>query len=73
MPRPRKCRRIEGCPKASFFKPQGIPLRELTEVYLTMDGFEALRLADYEGLSMEEGAERMLQHLMRLPGKRNGA
>jgi predicted DNA-binding protein (UPF0251 family)/predicted Fe-Mo cluster-binding NifX family protein len=59
MPRPRKCRRIEGCPKASFFKPQGIPLRELTEVYLTMDGFEALRLSDYEGLGMEEGAERM--------------
>jgi predicted DNA-binding protein (UPF0251 family)/predicted Fe-Mo cluster-binding NifX family protein len=59
MPRPRKCRRIEGCPKASFFKPQGIPLRELTEVYLTMDGFEAMRLSDYEGLSMEEGAERM--------------
>lgn len=59
MPRPRKCRRIEGCPKASFFKPQGIPLRDLTEVYVPMDGFEALRLADYHGLSTEEGAARM--------------
>ena len=59
MPRPRKCRRIEGCPRALFFKPHGIPLRELTEVYMPMDGFEALRLADYQGLSMEEGAERM--------------
>ena len=26
---------------------------------MTMDGFEALRLADYEGLTMEEGAARM--------------
>lgn len=59
MPRPRKCRRIEGCPKARFFKPQGLPLRELTEVHIPMDGFEALRLADYQGLSMEEGASRM--------------
>lgn len=59
MPRPRKCRRIEGCPKSLFFKPHGIPLRELTEVYMPMDGFEALRLADYHGLSMEEGAARM--------------
>ena len=59
MPRPRKCRRIEGCPKASFFKPNGIPLRDLTEVYMPMDGFEALRLADYQGLNTEEAAARM--------------
>lgn len=59
MPRPRKCRRIEGCPRASYFKPQGIPLTELVETYLSMDGFEALRLADYQGLTMEEGAARM--------------
>ncbi len=59
MPRPRKCRRIEGSPGASYFKPQGIPLRDLTEVYVSMDGFEALRLADYQGLTMEEGASRM--------------
>ena len=59
MPRPRKCRRIEGCPKSCFFKPQGVPMQELAEVYLTMDGFEALRLADYEGLTTGEGAERM--------------
>ncbi len=59
MPRPRKCRRIAGCPKACCFKPQGVPLSDLAEVYVPMDGFEALRLADYQGLSMEEGASRM--------------
>lgn len=59
MPRPRKCRRIEGSPGATYFKPQGIPLSELTEIYVSMDGFEALRLADYHGLTMEEGARQM--------------
>lgn len=59
MPRPRKCRRIAGCPKACCFKPQGVPLADLAEAYMPMDGFEALRLADYQGLSMEEGAARM--------------
>lgn len=59
MPRPKKCRRIEGSPTVTYFKPQGIPLRDLTEVYLTMDGYEALRLADYEGLTTGEGASRM--------------
>lgn len=59
MSRPRKSRRIEGCPKAAYFKPQGVPLADLVETYLAMDGFEALRLADYHGLSMEEGAARM--------------
>lgn len=59
VPRPRKCRRIAGCPKACCFKPQGVPLADLAEAYMPMDGFEALRLADYQGLSMEEGAARM--------------
>ncbi|GAB1410172.1 hypothetical protein MASR1M90_13260 [Desulfovibrionales bacterium] len=59
MARPKKCRRIQGCPKASSFKPQGIPLRDLVELHVPMDAFEALRLADYQGLTMEEGAEKM--------------
>jgi predicted DNA-binding protein (UPF0251 family) len=33
-----------------YFKPRGIPLSELDEVVLTVDGLEALRLADAEGL-----------------------
>lgn len=59
MARPRKYRRIKGTPGASYFKPQGIPLRDLVEVHVGLDGFEALRLADYHGLSMQEGADRM--------------
>ena len=59
MPRPRKCRRITATPDVTYFKPRGVPLRELTEAYLSLDGFEALRLADLEGLSHEAAAQQM--------------
>ncbi|HOX42565.1 MAG TPA: DUF134 domain-containing protein [Myxococcota bacterium] len=59
MPRPPCCRRVSGSPAASVFKPAGIPARELDEVVLALDEFEALRLADLEGLYQEQAAERM--------------
>jgi uncharacterized protein len=59
MPRPRCCRRISGMPAASLFKPAGIPARGLDEVVMTLDEFEALRLADLEGQYQEQAAERM--------------
>ena len=59
MPRPCKCRRVGGLPPASYFKPAGIPLRELEEILLSVDGLEALRLADAEGLTMAEAAGHM--------------
>jgi predicted DNA-binding protein (UPF0251 family)/predicted Fe-Mo cluster-binding NifX family protein len=42
-----------------YFKPRGVPLAELVEVYLTVEGLEALRLADLEGLGQAEAAGRM--------------
>ncbi len=59
MPRPFCPRRIAGRPGASVFKPIGVPLRELDEVVLTLDEFEALRLADLNGLYQEQAAEQM--------------
>ena len=59
MPRPPRCRLVQDTPSVTYFKPQGIPLRDLAEVYLGVDGFEAIRLADLEGLTMEEAAGRM--------------
>ena len=59
MPRPCKCRRVERFPHAVFFKPAGIPLTELDELCLSVEGLEALRLADAEGLSMDDAAARM--------------
>ncbi len=59
MPRPRKCRRVERPPIFVQFKPQGIPWRGLEKVILSLDEFEAIRLADHEGLEHAEAAERM--------------
>jgi uncharacterized protein len=59
MVRPQRCRRIGTLPPNSVFKPAGVPARDLDEVVLTVDEFEALRLSDYEGLYQEQAAERM--------------
>lgn len=60
MSRPQCCRRVAGRPIASVFHPAGIPVRELDEIVLTLDEFEAIRLADLEGLYQEQAAERMI-------------
>jgi predicted DNA-binding protein (UPF0251 family) len=59
MPRPKRCRRIGSSPGSSYFKPRGIPLSVLEEVVLSVDEFEAIRLADLEGLYQELAAEKM--------------
>ncbi len=59
MPRPRFCRRVAGAPIAPVFKPAGIPASQLEEVVLTLDEFEAIRLADGEALYQEQAAEKM--------------
>ena len=59
MPRPFKCRRVCGTPGADYFKPRGIPLSDLQEIGLTLDEFEAIRLADLEGLYQEDAAKKM--------------
>ena len=46
-------------PQATFYKPQGVPLRMLESVALAVDELEAIRLADLEGLYQEEAAQRM--------------
>jgi uncharacterized protein len=45
-------------PNSSCFKPKGIPFVQLEEIYLNLDKFEAVRLADYEGFHHEKAAER---------------
>ncbi len=59
MSRPRKCRWVVREPGVTFFKPQGIPLKTLEHVQITVDELEALRLSDYEGLSHELVAQQM--------------
>jgi len=59
MARPFKCRQIEFSPQTTYFKPAGIPLRELEEVVITLDEVETLRLAHLESLYQEQAAEKM--------------
>ena len=59
MVRPVISRRVRGKPVITYFKPQGVPMQELSEIILTEDGLEALRFADFEGLYQDEAAKRM--------------
>ena len=59
MARPRNCRRVGSMPESNYFKPRGIPLSVLEEVILTVDEFEAIKLADLENLYQEQAAEKM--------------
>ncbi len=59
MVRPRKCRMVDAPPDVTYFKPRGVPLSDLSEISLSLEGFEALRLADYQGMKHEAAAVRM--------------
>jgi len=46
-------------PGVSYFKPAGIRMRELKEVVIPVEEYEALRLKDLESLEQKECAEKM--------------
>ena len=56
--RPKKVRYIQNMPKTLQFSPRGRPGRP-EEVELSIDQFEALKLADFQGFSQSEGAVAM--------------
>ncbi len=59
MVRPRLCRRVRFQPGVTYFKPRGIPLKNLEETILQVDEYEAVRLKDLEGLEQENAARKM--------------
>jgi len=59
MPRPQYNRVVHEPPLFSEFKPLGVKGRQLEQILLTLDEFEAFRLADNVGLSHAEAAEEM--------------
>lgn len=59
MVRPQKNRLVAFGPDVSYFKPRGIPLLDLSEVQLTVDEFEAIRLADLLDMSHEAAGRQM--------------
>ena len=59
MPRPRLCRKIGFKAKANYFKPSGIPMRNLKITSLTHEEMEALRLKNVKNLDQNKAAQRM--------------
>jgi len=59
MPRPRLQRRICSLPQAFFYKPQGVPMRTLEVVELTLEEFEALNLNNVQDLKQIDCAKKM--------------
>ena len=56
--RPKKKRFIKGDPKIGQFSPRGRPGRP-DEVGLTIDHYEAIRLADYKGMEQRQACKLM--------------
>jgi len=59
MPRRKRKRQIGFTAEVRYFKPAGLPMRELEEVVLEQDEVEAIRLAHLEGLYQEDAAGKM--------------
>ncbi len=56
---PYRKRRIHEPPNIKNFKPSGIPRKMLQTVTVTVDEYEAIRLADYHGLEHLQASEKM--------------
>ncbi len=59
MPRPQKNRIVNQPPLFNSFKPSGMRSRDIHAVCLSLDEYEAIRLADHLGLEHAGAAERM--------------
>jgi len=59
MSRPRLCRKISFNPNITYFKPQGVPMRELKIVELTTEEMEAYRLRHINDLEQQTAAGKM--------------
>ena len=59
MPRPTKFRVVCTYPEANYFKPAGVSLKTIEQIVLGLDEYEAISLADLEGMTQEEAARFM--------------
>jgi len=59
MPRPRKRRFVQGRPIADAFVPSSVPPWGREEVFLPIEGLEAIRMTDFQGLDQETAAGLM--------------
>lgn len=56
MPRPRKLRFVQGRPVAGVFEPDRTPPWGRCEAILTLEGLEAIRLVDHQGMDQGTAA-----------------
>lgn len=59
MTRPKIHRCLRFRPNVYYFKPQGVPLRQLEEVILLPDELEALKLYQVDDLEQIQAAQNM--------------
>jgi predicted DNA-binding protein (UPF0251 family) len=59
MPRPRIKKKVCFNPKVCYFKPQGIPVKNLEIIELNLEETEALRLKNIENLEQTECGKKM--------------
>jgi uncharacterized protein len=61
MPRPNLCfcRKIKFEPNVVYFKPQGVPMRSLEIVEISMEEIEAYRLRHIDDLEQIDAAKKM--------------
>ena len=60
MARPEKKRNVFAPPSFDRFKPIGVRVGSMEQLLLSIDEYEALRLADYDGLEHSEAADKMM-------------
>lgn len=60
--RPKKTRWIKCDSGERYFRPQGVSVKKLKGITLTLDEFESIRLIDYEQLTQEQVAKQMKIH-----------
>ena len=59
MPRRKRHRLVSREPSVSIFKPAGIPTIQLEEILISVDEFEAMRLADFECMNQRKASTIM--------------
>ena len=59
MPRPRKLRFVQGRPTVDAFIPNRMPPWGREEAILSLEGLEAIKLNDFQGLDQETAARMM--------------
>lgn len=59
MPRPKLCRFVQFDPNVTYFKPRGVPLRDLLIVEVSTEEMESFRLRHIENLEQKEAAIKM--------------